>query len=55
MTNEILHKKKDLEKALKESDIDLKVYEVPHLSDAEKRRIQLDAIKRARTRPRDGK
>ena len=54
--SDIIRTKADLEKALKEAGFhDLKVYELPKLSEAEKRKIQLDAIRAAKRFSKDGK
>jgi len=55
MKNEIIKSKEDLERIFKELNINVPVHEIPRLpniSEIEKRKIMLDAIKRSRNNKR---
>lgn len=56
--NNIIKTEKDIKEVLKSCDLDIpiiKMPRIPELTNAEKRKIQLELVQRSKRYPRDGK
>ncbi len=51
----IIKTERDVKEVLEQHKLDVPVLKVPHMSEAEKRKIQLEHIQRSRRRPKDGR